>query len=652
MRFYYYKGDNKKEIRKIDRDTICKDIDEKAKLWEQDTEEVREDYERVVREIYPSTNEYKDQVKMIPDVYEQRQSLKANIFKATYQNYDGMFDIEGLDPESHELSAMLKSALVYDCYRIDLKSTLDEILNDYMDKGEAAWFSHWTTKVERKRIQEEVPIIGTNELGEEDLVDVEVINRPKDEIVYEGADIERIDPLNLYFDKSQKNHWESCGKIYREFVPLSYILANKDYKLTREEIADLKNSVARYQKETVHDYADAYHNVDTKFIGSSVEVMEYYGDYIMPNGDTVRNVIIVVIAGKYLAKLDESLYPVCPIGYACYNERPDSRRGQTPLKPALLLNELENKCMDLTMESWLLTTNPPVMAQKGFINSGIVYEPGGVIEYNVDTLDDPGRMPQPLNFSAGLRGFDFQDFFKRKMEGATGVSPYMQGTGGLGGVRTAAESTYIYSGQTTRLAREADLFSRMVIVPIIWAIFKLKKEYQTTNDTIPVVKDGIKSFYEVTEQVRNGNYIFIIGNAQNSVEREQSVMKLFQLMGSPAFQTIVQRPEFPAGDFFIWLLNEMNYRQINTLSYALQIGQAIRQEANNRNIPVGQMGQYVDTMQQGIRDTIPEFANILDEQMANGQIPQPQETAEEVKANMYIPEGVSMPGIIGGDTQW
>jgi hypothetical protein len=238
------------------------------------------------------------------------------------------------------------------------------------------------------------------------------------------------------------------------------------------------------------------------------------------------------------------------------------------------------------------------------------------------------------------------------MEGATGVSPYMQGTGGLGGVRTAAESTYIYSGQTTRLAREADLFSRMVIVPIIWAIFKLKKEYQTTNDTIPVVKDGIKSFYEVTEQVRNGNYIFIIGNAQNSVEREQSVMKLFQLMGSPAFQTIVQRPEFPAGDFFIWLLNEMNYRQINTLSYALQIGQAIRQEANNRNIPVGQMGQYVDTMQQGIRDTIPEFANILDEQMANGQIPQPRETAEEVKANMYIPEGVSMPGIIGGDTQW
>jgi hypothetical protein len=44
--------------------------------------------------------------------------------------------------------------------------------------------------------------------------------------------------------------------------------------------------------------------------------MEYYGDYIIPsNGNVARNVIIVVIAGKYLAKLDESMYPVCPIGY-------------------------------------------------------------------------------------------------------------------------------------------------------------------------------------------------------------------------------------------------------------------------------------------------------------------------------------------------
>ncbi len=620
MRFFYYKDNNKKEIRKIDRDNICEDISNKAKQWASDVEEVREDYDRVVREIYPSANEYKAQVKLIPDVYEQRQSLRANIFKATYQNYDGMFDIQGLDSESHDMSAMLKSALVYDCYKIDLQSTLDKILDDFMDKGEAAWFSHWTTKVEQKRYQEEVPVLNAN--GE--LEAVEYINRSEDEIVYEGADIDRIDPLNLFFDKSQKNHWQSCGKIYREFVPLNFILNNKNYKLTRDEIADLKDMVEQASRSQVFDYTEDYHDLDTKVIGSTVEVLEYYGDYIIPNnGDVARNVIIVVVAGKYLAKLDESLYPVCPIGYACYNERPDSLRGQTPLKPALLLNELENKCMDLTMESWLLTVNPPVMAQKGIINQGIIWEPGGVVEYSNDELNDV-RMPQPMNFSAGLRGFDFENFFKRKMEGATGVSPYMQGNGGLGGVRTASESTYIYSGQTTRLSREAYLFSHNIIVPIIWAIFKLKKEYQTTDDVVPVVKDGIQDFYNVTEKVRNGHYVFMIGNAQTTIEREAAVQKLFQLLGAPAFQSIVQRPEFPAGDFFMWVLNELNYRQANTLCPSLGIRQAIRQEANARGIPEGQVGQFVRDMEKGIQGTIPEFANMLEEQQAMGEIPQPR----------------------------
>ena len=631
MRFYYYKDNNKKEIRKIDRDNICEDINNKAKQWSEDVQEVREDYERVVREIYPSTNEYKAEVKLIPDVYEQRQSLRANIFKATYQNYDGMFDIEGLDPESHEMSAILKSALVHDCYKIDLQSTLDKILDDYMDKGEAAWFAHWTQKVEQKRYQAAVPIIDYDELGNPIEVGVEYENRVQDEIVYEGADVDRIDPLNLFFDKSQKNHWQSCGKIYREFVPLSFILSNTDYKLTRDEIADLKDMVQQANKDTTNDYAEDYHNINTKVIGSTIEVMEYYGDYIIPNnGDVARNVIIVVIAGKYLAKLDESMYPVCPIGYTCYNERPDSLRGQTPLKPALLLNELENKCMDLTMESWLLTVNPPVMAQKGIINSGLIYEPGGIIEYSNDDLNDV-RMPQPLNFSAGFRGFDFQDFFKRKMEGATGVSPYMQGVGGPGGVRTASESTYIYSGQTTRLSREAYLFSHNVIVPIIWSIFKLKKEYQTTDDVIPVVRDGIEDFYDATEKVRNGNYVFMIGNAQTSVEREASVQKLFQLMGSPVFQTIVQRPEFPAADFFMWVLNELNYRQTNTLSRSLGLRGAIREEANARNIPEGQIGQYVNDMERGMTAAIPEFANMLEQQQAAGQIPNPTEVRKQVQ---------------------
>jgi hypothetical protein len=128
----------------------------------------------------------------------------------------------------------------------------------------------------------------------------------------------------------------------------------------------------------------------------------------------------------------------------------------------------------------------------------------------------------------------------------------------------------------------------------------------------------------------------MIGNAQTAVEREQSVQKLFQLMGSPAFQTIVQRPEFPAGEFFIWILNELNYRQANTLTTALGIGGAISQEAYARGVEPGDIGRFVGNMERGIKGAIPEFANMLEEQEAMGEIPKPREVADEVREDIIV----------------
>ena len=50
MRLYYYKDDNQKMLRKIDRDNIVDDICKKAKAWHEDTLEVRNDYNRINRE--------------------------------------------------------------------------------------------------------------------------------------------------------------------------------------------------------------------------------------------------------------------------------------------------------------------------------------------------------------------------------------------------------------------------------------------------------------------------------------------------------------------------------------------------------------------------------------------------------------------------
>ena len=461
---------------------------------------------------------------------------------------------------------------------------------------------------------------------------MEIVNTPVDKITHSGPDIKRIDPLNLYFDKSQRYNWNMCGKIYRDFAPIQYVLANTKYRFTKEERAELKELVAEQDKDYISDLTSDKLDIDKHIIGNSVEVLEYYGDYIIPDkGDIVRNVVMTVVAGKYLVQVEESQYPMCPIVYSTYLDRPDTLRGQSPLKPTLLLNELENRCMDLQMAAWKLTVNPPVLAPKGMIAVGQKVEPGRPFEYTYDAFD-PGVRPIPMDFSAGMRGFDFQDFFKRKMEGATGISPYMQGTGGTGGVRTASESTYIYSGQTTRIAREAYLFSEKVILPIVCGFFKMKREFETGLKFVPVKREGTVEFQQVDDQVRNGNYTFMIGNAQTAVEREQYVQRIIEVLGTPAFASITQRPEFPSMDFFKWVLNEVNFRQITSLTQALTMGQAIANQGREMGVPQGDMGRFASTMNNMQLAAIPEFANILAEQEAEGDIPNVTQTRDEVVA--------------------
>lgn len=619
MRFYYLKNDNKKEINKIDRDNIAYDICEKARIWHDDVQDVKTDFDRIKEEIFPDMAHLQD-VKLIPDVYEQAQTYRANIFKSTYQNYDGTFDIEGQDTRSHNMSAIYKASLVYDFDRINLRDTLDDILDDWIYKGEAAAFVYWKEVSERRReFQEQVgidPITGT-EFSEVQ----EVIH---DVVTYSGANVKRIDPLNLFFDKSMKKTWESCGKIIRSFIPLEYILSNEKWKLTHQEIKELKDMVAARQKDNPNDIGEEQDNIDTKIIGNTVEVLEYYGDYIIPEKfDVAKNVIITIIGGKYVAQIEESRYPCCPIIFATYLERPDTLRGQSAMKPTFLLNELENRCCDLNLHCWHLTANPAYLAPKGMINKDQKIQPGQPYEYNAKSFDN-SPPPRPIDFSAGIRGFDFQDYFKKKMEGATGISTYMQGLQ-AGPVRTASESTYIYSGQTTRISRDAYLFSNYVILPIVKTFAKLKNEYEEGIQTIPYSDKGNRVFAEVNDEIRHGNYTFIMGNAQSSVEREQYVRKIFELLQTPSFQTILQRPEFPASEFFKWVLNEVDYRQIDSLVSALGLNERIKQVGQEMGVQPQNMGGFVNDMNGFINENVPEFADILQEQVQEQEIPNARE---------------------------
>lgn len=596
---YYYKDNQKKLLSRSKRDAIATDIKSKLKLWYQDLKSAREDAVKLLKDLFPGYDNDVYKVKKVPSTYEQLKTYESAIYRATYQNYDGIVDIEGQNLRSNNIASIYKASLVYDYNKINLKATLDKILFDWCVKGEGAAFICWEETY--VQVPEVVTIETTDELGNIFTEDVTVT---RDVLENAGVKVKHIDPHNLYYDKTQKANWQSCGKIYRDFIPIQNILANEDYNLTAQEKAELKDLIQSNRDTQISNLYTEKVSEDTTTLNTSVEVLEYYGDYCMPDTyEVVRNAEIVVIAGKYIAKIEQSKRPRCPIVYGSYLDRPDTTRGQSPMKVVGILNEVENMCIDLTLRAWQLNVDPVFLTPKGAFSTYTRLVPGKPIEYDPNILG--GSAPTKVDFTSGLRGFDFETFFKNKIEGATGITQYLLGSQD-GAVRTASESTFIHAGASMRVAREAYLFQSRIILPIV-KLHALYKRIFDNQDRTVMLSDG--TFAEVTEEIRTGNYTFILGDSQTSVERDAETNKIFQLLGAPAFQSLINLMDVQtASEMLKWILNRMNFRATDQVFQILNLNQNIEQIAQNIGIRPENVEGFRQAMMNRTREMLPQIA--------------------------------------------
>lgn len=618
MPIYEYKPNGKtdrRSLNKAKRDVIVGDILDKFNSWYDQLTEARKDTVALLKEIFPSYKNTAGEVKKIPDVYEQYQTYMSAIYRATYQSYDGMFDIEGQDLRSNDLSSVYKASLVYDFYKINLKGTLDGVLDDWTTKGESAAYVHWDQDIEKvPQIQGEAVLD-----SEGNIVDVNYKKTMASVVKPGHVDIKRMDPHNLYYDPSQRWNWDMCGKIYRSFVPLQYVLANTAFNLSKEERDELVDMVRNAPQ--VSDLSDEEKAQDIRVIGSTIEVLEYRGDYLVPEtNELLRDMEIFVVAGKYLARMAESMYPVCPWIYGTYLARPDTGRGQSPLKSAYIIADVENKCMDLSLKAWELNVIPTFLAPKGAFAEFTEMVPGKPVEYEQTILG--GQSPSKLDFSSGMRNFDFQSFFKNKIEGATGITQYLLGSQD-GSVRTASESTYIHAGASMRINHEAYKFSSRIILKIIETFSVFKKYFETEEYDVRVDDDGTQEFKRVDQEVRNGNYTFIIGGNQSAIEKEAEVTKLFTLLGTPAFQSLAQLMDTDTAlELLRWVLNRANFKGTNQIFEISGLSQAINQVGQAMGIQPNNIQDFNNDMKQEIRNNLPAIAqNMVIKNMQNG--PQP-----------------------------
>ena len=608
---YFQRANKKIRLTPDVRERYSSQINKLFKDYYKDLEIPKEDTTEILKGIYPDYDNINGKLDKIPSVYEQYKTYSAAIERACYPSYDAILDIEGQDVRSNNLAGTYKASLIYDWYQIDLMSTLDACKDDWVIKGEAASYICWKENI--TQIKRQVPVVEIDD--KTGVPEIKTQTVTENIATFSAVDVKRIDPHNLYFDKTYNSDWQHCPKIYRDYVPVEKILADTSISLTREEKKELTELVYN----DVHEVRDLYQTLidsDKKVIGNTVEVLEFEGDFIdTETYEVYHNIEATVIAGRFLGKFKESLKPMSSIVWACYMPRPDTGRGQSPLRIPVILNQVQNMCADLTMKSWELQTYPTFLAPKGALPTYVHLEAGRPIEYDADTFS--GQTPQKLDFSMGLRGFDFSDFFKRQMENATGINQYMQGAMD-GSVRTASEASYIHSGATMRMAAESKAFSHGFLYKLVRAYALFKRVYDTQDKLVKLEND---TFARVTEEVRNGNYTFIIGGSQSAVEREAETNKLFQVLGLPVMQSLVQglTPD-QAGVMLQWILNRSNFKQVSQVLEIIGITQQLKKVAQQNGIQEQNFQGFQTDMMNAMVDNAPFLINQMMQQQQGGNI--------------------------------
>lgn len=460
----------------------------------------------------PNINEWNTKIQL-PDIYELAQTLKAHISENLYSHPDSMFDVSGNTPQTQFLANRQKAMLVNTFEKMKLEEEMEKMIDSIVETGESTVFVGWQTKTK---------VIRRPQTIEEQLINpTESGFVVEEKVIYDNAKIKFIKAEDFVFDKNDSTNWDGCAKIYRTYSSIHDIISDKSNTLlTDEKIENLKSILSnKNNKNSASQKA-----VD----GNKLEILEYWGDIETETGEILKNQLIVVAGRREIIRMEDNPFVINPFIYANIIKNPETERGISPLKVAIILNNISSTILNKQLDALSLMMNPPYLAPKGCFKGEQVVKPGKIIEY------DSALMPQapvPLNFENALRGWDFLNYFKTTTESATGIFKNMAGNL-QSEARTATELTYSVSGQTARLNMMLDAINRKLIIPMVEKTAEIIANFKIGRELICISEHGKPLYLEIDDAVRNADYIYRYGDRKATLERKTRSKELFETVKS------------------------------------------------------------------------------------------------------------------------
>ena len=317
---------------------------------------------------------------------------------------------------------------------MDYQKTCDQIIDNALLYGELISFTAWKKKTEEYRR----PINFFENLFSGDIVK---LPRIKDAVmkgknywvdereIYNNPYIYSVNPADLVFDSNQVDDWDSCPKIYRVYKTPNDIIKNKQYSLSKEQTEDIL--------KMVKDGTNNVKSDDEIVKGSTIEVLEHWGDLKLPNGILLKNWHAVVVGRKYLVLFSKNESIINPFSYGAFIRDPETKRGISPLYSILSLAHVQEDLMNRTCNLQTLNENPPLLAPEGFFDEDeIQLYPGKIIEYG-DNLTPSAAFKQ-MTFNSNIFMQDIT-YLSDLMAEVSGIFPNMIGAVEESGAKTATE---------------------------------------------------------------------------------------------------------------------------------------------------------------------------------------------------------------------
>ena len=446
----------------------------------------------------------------LPDIYELAQTLKSHLVQNLYSNPDGMFDVEGTDFETQKYANKQKAMLVNTFEGMKIQNEMEKIIDSVVETGEVTLFVGWETKSRRTR-----RAISLKEQEQLNTTDAFVV---EDKVIYDNAKVRFINCEDFVFDRAEADNWDSCAKIYKTQMSFDEIKSNKSNNmLNAEKLEILKGVLAGKSRKN-------------KKINSQnkIEVLEYWGDIELPSGELLKNKLIVVAGRSILIRFEDNPYVINPFIHANIIESPATGRGISPLRVALILNNISSMILNKQLDALALMMNPPYLAPKGCFKGEQNIHPGKIIEYDAALMTAP---PAPLNFDRAMQGWDFLSYFKSTIESATGIFKNMAGNI-QNFDRTATEINYSVDGQEARLNMILEAINRKVIVPMVEKTAEIISNFKLGKESVLTKDRGKFMLVEIDDKIRNSSYVYHYGDRKASFERKSRLKELFDVLQS------------------------------------------------------------------------------------------------------------------------